>query len=90
MIIDNQKVVSGSFNFSKAAQTRNAENVLIIQSTELAKAYAVNWRNRQTASLTLEDYIALKNNKYKHPKTPMWPNKVIDVACMASIVNHLT
>lgn len=60
MIVDNQEIISGSFNFSKAAQTRNAENVLMIKSSELAKAFAANWKNRQAASLRLQDYIAFK------------------------------
>ncbi len=79
IIVDNQKVISGSFNFSKAAQTRNAENVLIIQSTELAKVYVANWRNRQAASLVLEDYMTLKNIKHKHSETATWLNKAIDM-----------
>ena len=38
MIIDRQTVITGSFNFTKAAEEKNAENLLIIQSPELAKA----------------------------------------------------
>lgn len=30
VIIDNQKIITGSFNFSDAAQRRNAENLLTI------------------------------------------------------------
>ncbi len=44
MIIDNQFVVTGSFNFSKAAEEANAENVLIIQNVDLAARFLVNWR----------------------------------------------
>lgn len=46
MVIDNQFVITGSFNFTKAAQTKNAENVLIINDHRLAKAYTDNWANR--------------------------------------------
>lgn len=43
IIIDQQIVITGSFNFTKAAETKNAENVLIIKSTEMAKIYKDNW-----------------------------------------------
>jgi phosphatidylserine/phosphatidylglycerophosphate/cardiolipin synthase-like enzyme len=44
MIIDNEIVITGSFNFTKAAEERNAENLLIIRSKQLATIYADNWR----------------------------------------------
>jgi phosphatidylserine/phosphatidylglycerophosphate/cardiolipin synthase-like enzyme len=44
MIIDAQTVITGSFNFSKAAEEKNAENLLIIKSPELAKLYTENWK----------------------------------------------
>jgi phosphatidylserine/phosphatidylglycerophosphate/cardiolipin synthase-like enzyme len=43
MIIDSNTVITGSFNFTKAAEEGNAENLLIIQSTELAAKYIENW-----------------------------------------------
>ena len=43
MIIDKETVITGSFNFTKAAEEKNAENVLIIKSKELAKEYMDNW-----------------------------------------------
>ena len=43
IIIDGQTVITGSFNFTKAAEEKNAENVLIIKSQELAKLYIENW-----------------------------------------------
>ena len=46
IVIDNQFVITGSFNFTKAAQMRNAENLLIIKDPVLAKAYAENWEKR--------------------------------------------
>jgi phosphatidylserine/phosphatidylglycerophosphate/cardiolipin synthase-like enzyme len=39
MIIDAQTVITGSFNFTRAAQYDNAENVIILKSTELAGIY---------------------------------------------------
>ncbi len=44
MVIDRSTTITGSFNFTKAAQERNAENLLIVQSKELAGAYAANWQ----------------------------------------------
>lgn len=43
MILDGQTVITGSFNFTKAAEEKNAENLLIIQDKELADKYARNW-----------------------------------------------
>jgi len=44
MIIDRETVITGSFNFSKAAEEKNAENLLIIKNKELAKIYISNWK----------------------------------------------
>jgi phosphatidylserine/phosphatidylglycerophosphate/cardiolipin synthase-like enzyme len=43
MVIDSEIVITGSFNFSKAAEERNAENLLIIRNKELAARYIENW-----------------------------------------------
>jgi phosphatidylserine/phosphatidylglycerophosphate/cardiolipin synthase-like enzyme len=43
MVIDGATVITGSFNFTKSAEERNAENLLVIRSPELAKRYADNW-----------------------------------------------
>ena len=50
IIIDNIIVVTGSFNFTKAAEERNAENLLIVCSKELAARYVDNWRIHQRHS----------------------------------------
>ena len=39
MVIDNSTVITGSFNFTKAAEESNAENLLILRSPELAARY---------------------------------------------------
>ena len=44
MVIDGATVITGSFNFTKAAETSNAENLLVIRSPELAAKYAANWQ----------------------------------------------
>ena len=43
MIIDRETVITGSFNFTKAAEEKNAENLLIIKNNDLAKVYMENW-----------------------------------------------
>ena len=50
MIIDEKTVITGSFNFTMAAEKRNAENLLIIRSNELAAQYVVNWQIHQRHS----------------------------------------
>lgn len=45
IICDELNVVTGSFNFTKAAEVRNAENVLVLRGNrELANLYVNNWR----------------------------------------------
>ena len=43
MVIDDALVITGSFNFTNSAATRNAENVLVLRSTELAQRYKADW-----------------------------------------------
>ncbi len=43
MIIDREVVITGSFNFTKAAQERNAENLLVIRNHDFAEIYRGNW-----------------------------------------------
>ncbi|MDP2907473.1 MAG: phospholipase D family protein [Nanoarchaeota archaeon] len=44
IIIDEETVITGSFNFTKAAEERNAENLLIIKDKKLAQEYLRNWK----------------------------------------------
>ncbi len=53
MIIDEKEVITGSFNFTKAAQAHNAENLLVIRDPELAQIYLKNWQRRQQVSSIL-------------------------------------
>lgn len=43
MVIDDKIVITGSFNFTTAAETKNAENLLVISSPKLAAAYLENY-----------------------------------------------
>lgn len=57
MIIDEATVITGSFNFTKAAEDRNAENLLIIRSKDLARLYMDNWtKHRQHSEIYLTRY----------------------------------
>jgi phosphatidylserine/phosphatidylglycerophosphate/cardiolipin synthase-like enzyme len=44
MVIDGRVVLTGSFNFTRGAEERNAENLLVVQDGQLAELYARNWR----------------------------------------------
>ena len=43
IVIDGLTVLTGSFNFTQAAEERNAENLLVIEDRRLAAQYAANW-----------------------------------------------
>jgi phosphatidylserine/phosphatidylglycerophosphate/cardiolipin synthase-like enzyme len=45
MVIDSATILTGSFNFTKAAEEKNAENLLVIKDApELVKAYEADIR----------------------------------------------
>ena len=44
IVIDGKTVITGSFNFTKQAEERNAENLLVIRDIVLAEKYAANWK----------------------------------------------
>ena len=44
MVIDGSTVITGSFNFTRAAQEKNAENLLVVHDPALASRYAENWK----------------------------------------------
>ena len=48
IVVDDNTVITGSFNFTKAAQFKNAENVLIIHDKNLAATYKQNWSYRES------------------------------------------
>jgi len=43
IVIDREIVIIGSFNFSKAAEGTNAENLIILKSSQLAAIYLENY-----------------------------------------------
>ena len=54
MIIDQQTVITGSFNFSKAAEESNAENLLIIKNKTIADKYVKNWNLHKEHSVAFK------------------------------------
>lgn len=50
MIIDGEIVITGSFNFTKAAEENNAENLLIIHDKKLVSLYTRNWQDHSQHS----------------------------------------
>ncbi|MBU3657037.1 MAG: phospholipase D family protein [Rhodocyclaceae bacterium] len=50
MIIDDRIVITGSYNFSRAAEKSNAENLVIIESAPIARKYQQNWQKHHQHS----------------------------------------
>ncbi|MCX8102863.1 MAG: phospholipase D-like domain-containing protein [Candidatus Bipolaricaulota bacterium] len=58
-VIDSALVITGSYNWTTSAQTRNEENLLVIQSPELAHAFEQEfqklWTHKKAKALTQAD-----------------------------------
>ena len=50
MVLDDATVITGSFNFTAAAQNHNAENLLVIIDPALADEYRENWQHRRAVA----------------------------------------
>jgi len=50
MIIDESTVATGSCNYIKAADSDNAENLLIVNARDLARLYKTNWEKHKSHS----------------------------------------
>src|SRR5713101_7617750 len=51
MVIDGVAIITGSFNFTTAAERQNAENLLVIHDRALAARYSENWRAHAAHSI---------------------------------------
>jgi phosphatidylserine/phosphatidylglycerophosphate/cardiolipin synthase-like enzyme len=51
MVIDNSTVITGSFNFTKAAEESNAENLLILRAPQLASRYTASFLEHREHSV---------------------------------------
>ena len=52
IIVDRKIVVGGSYNYSKNAAHRNAENITIIKDRAFAAAFYANWKARKEMNKT--------------------------------------
>jgi phosphatidylserine/phosphatidylglycerophosphate/cardiolipin synthase-like enzyme len=56
MIIDERTILTGSFNFTRAAEERNAENLLVIKDNAvLVKKYIANFKTHKSHSELYEE-----------------------------------
>ena len=60
IIIDLQKIITGSFNFTRSADTRNAENVIVIDDKVIADRYVKNWLLRWVVA-TWQNQVARRS-----------------------------
>lgn len=54
MVLDDEVAITGSFNFTRAAQERNAENVLVLRDKALSAQYTENWHKHAAHSESYE------------------------------------
>jgi phosphatidylserine/phosphatidylglycerophosphate/cardiolipin synthase-like enzyme len=50
MVIDGDTFITGSFNFTEAAEENNAENLFVIHDRKLAERYIKNWQEHERHS----------------------------------------
>jgi phosphatidylserine/phosphatidylglycerophosphate/cardiolipin synthase-like enzyme len=76
MVLDDAVVLTGSFNFTASAESRNAENLLVIRDPQIARKYSTNWQDHWAHSL---DYTGPKSGPEHTPShraenaSPSWP-----------------
>lgn len=73
MVIDHYLVLTGSFNFTKAAEESNAENLLLINDPVLAGRYAANWQAHEEHS---EDFSRPDRPTQRVPRSKRKPDLV--------------
>jgi phosphatidylserine/phosphatidylglycerophosphate/cardiolipin synthase-like enzyme len=72
MILDEDYVLTGSFNWTDAAQQQNAENLILIRDRHINQIYQENWERRmaQAQPTTLQDIAKAKKQANKKKATP--------------------
>lgn len=73
MIIDGEIVITGSSNFTKEAEEKNAENLLAIRDNALAAKYIENWKVHAEHS---EIYQGRKRIQKSFNKTHPLPRQI--------------
>lgn len=56
MVIDDDYVLTGSFNWTKAAETSNVENILLIKDHKTNHIYTTAWRQRAEQAQVVTDW----------------------------------
>lgn len=75
MLIDHITLITGSFNFTKAAQEKNAENVLVMRDNPaLVKLYEQDWLANWNMAVPVSEYASYKQSRSKRSKK----TKVLD------------
>lgn len=62
IIVDNEIVITGSFNFTKSAENSNAENIIIIKDSNLAQLYTDNWQRHKLHSDSMSPCMFFNNS----------------------------
>jgi phosphatidylserine/phosphatidylglycerophosphate/cardiolipin synthase-like enzyme len=90
MVIDDQTIITGSFNFTTAAEEHNAENLLVIRSPELATKYTANWKAHLEHSEKYEGKTTAYSQTHRADSVPGAGNAVTTgyVASKNSAVFH--
>lgn len=71
MVIDSATVITGSFNFTRAAARDNAENVVIIRDPAIARAYAGNFSRRWQQSRRVLNRASVIEQQRAKPIDPV-------------------
>jgi phosphatidylserine/phosphatidylglycerophosphate/cardiolipin synthase-like enzyme len=81
MILDDSIVLTGSFNFTRAAEEHNAENLLVINDPVLAKAYLENWHAHEQHSEAYEREAtpAAMKSEDRNPKAQRTPKSEVRI-----------
>jgi len=68
IIIDGYLVLTGSFNFTRAAEENNAENLLVINDPILARRYLENWQAHRAHSEVYQRASATEDRHHRAPQ----------------------
>ena len=63
LILDDETVVAGSFNFSEGADRQNDENVVILKSQEVARRFEEEYRRVAGAAQKAADAVAAQGRR---------------------------
>jgi phosphatidylserine/phosphatidylglycerophosphate/cardiolipin synthase-like enzyme len=63
MVVDQWKTITGSFNFTKAAESSNAENLLLITDKDVATQYLRNWQEHAKHSEAYRGHIPVTKSQ---------------------------